>query len=523
LTTATLEDFKSHIPFSALSKTFQEAIIVVRNLGYKYIWIDSLCIIQDSREDWGHESEFMGGIYRNSICTIAATASKDGDCGCFRLRNTLRSGPCQLWGNELHRICVDIENDTVDRRYRREVNGGPLNTRAWVLQERVLSPRIIHYSESTVYWDCREAHFLDSGRSISDERSLSLGFEGGDARLFDTTSSTFKKDFSDHWKFSVEKYCEMKLTVESDRLIAFMGITKYVEEATGNQKCKFGLWTHYLLEHMLWRIQDASSISTIGRTTSEIPSWSWASHHGHIRYFPPNKEDTATTFWYPESEGGWKRDAPLDIDDPSLVENIVADISRQMELGVDPETGYLSNKVYCSTVIEECSSERLVCLSGKLNVTSGAVMILRDAFQAEEETAIMNSLRIGDNSVGYRRLVCIWLDYPMNPLPIDLVYLRIYVQGAQRPKVERFLNLSGSNGWDGTNKTLLAPYALHTIGLILLPTGQADQYRRVGFFRAIETLGVSPAPHPKGVDPENPFFKNCWFGEDCATRKLMIV
>jgi hypothetical protein len=71
------------IPWKDLSRTFQDAIIITNNLGYRYIWIDSLCIIQNDHQDWELESKNMASIYQNSILTIAASKSKDGDGGCF--------------------------------------------------------------------------------------------------------------------------------------------------------------------------------------------------------------------------------------------------------------------------------------------------------------------------------------------------------------------------------------------------------------------------------------------------------
>lgn len=295
LASASLPDFKRGIPFSSLSKNFQDAVTIVRKLGYEYLWIDSLCIIQNSKEDWKHESELMGDIYRNSVCTIAATASKDGDGGCFRLCSTLRDLPCQLWADEEHEICVDVEEDFVAKRYRKEVNSGPLNARAWVLQERTLSPRILHYSETSVYWDYQEAHCSDTGHPISDDSFLSWGFGTGDIRLFDKETLTSEKNFSDRWQSSVEKYFEMKLTVQSDRLIAVAGIMKYIEEVTGLE-CTFVLWMKHVIEHLFWRVGDASTRSA-RQIGARMPSWSSASiESGNIRYFPPHKADMAATF-----------------------------------------------------------------------------------------------------------------------------------------------------------------------------------------------------------------------------------
>ncbi|KAF1964057.1 HET-domain-containing protein, partial [Bimuria novae-zelandiae CBS 107.79] len=86
LTTATERSLRSGITIEELPPTFRDAINIVRRIGYRYIWIDSLCIFQDSLDDWTHESRKIGHIYRGSICTIAALASASTKPRCFAAR-----------------------------------------------------------------------------------------------------------------------------------------------------------------------------------------------------------------------------------------------------------------------------------------------------------------------------------------------------------------------------------------------------------------------------------------------------
>lgn len=74
---------KCSIPWAALPTTYKDAIITTHKLGLQYIWIDSLCIIQDQLSDWEIEAKDMGRIYKNSEVTIAALKSKDGSGGLF--------------------------------------------------------------------------------------------------------------------------------------------------------------------------------------------------------------------------------------------------------------------------------------------------------------------------------------------------------------------------------------------------------------------------------------------------------
>jgi heterokaryon incompatibility protein (HET) len=88
LTFSSVAGLHEGIDISMLSKTFQDAISVTKrflvDFGIRYLWIDSLCIIQDSEIDWMRESAVMGEIYQNAFCTITATAGKDGNDGLFR-------------------------------------------------------------------------------------------------------------------------------------------------------------------------------------------------------------------------------------------------------------------------------------------------------------------------------------------------------------------------------------------------------------------------------------------------------
>jgi hypothetical protein len=96
LSNANISQFTNLIDDAELPKTFQDAIAIARRLGVRFLWIDSLCIIQDSVEDWVKESSNMGNVYKNSLCNIAATAAPDGRTGCFLQRNPLLARPCRV-------------------------------------------------------------------------------------------------------------------------------------------------------------------------------------------------------------------------------------------------------------------------------------------------------------------------------------------------------------------------------------------------------------------------------------------
>jgi hypothetical protein len=57
-----------------MPRAFQDAIDITRQLGIRYLWIDSLCIIQGFEGDWEEQSSIMGDIYAHSFCTLAVQA-----------------------------------------------------------------------------------------------------------------------------------------------------------------------------------------------------------------------------------------------------------------------------------------------------------------------------------------------------------------------------------------------------------------------------------------------------------------
>lgn len=152
LTAATYQSMLQDVPTKQLSKNIQDAIQIACRLGFSYIWIDSLCIIQDSQEDWIRESANMRSIYAGAICTIAATGSENADGGCFHQRNSLSLYPCRLVGTPDWGIYVQ-RDELFD--FERGVDQSSLNQRAWVFQERLLSPRILHFGSEMLFWECQ--------------------------------------------------------------------------------------------------------------------------------------------------------------------------------------------------------------------------------------------------------------------------------------------------------------------------------------------------------------------------------
>ncbi|TVY14481.1 hypothetical protein LARI1_G007360 [Lachnellula arida] len=151
------------IQTKSLPRTFQDAIRITITLGIRYLWIDALCIIQDDADDWSIEAAKMAQVYQGSYITLAATSAQDGNGGLFV--DALRSPTLvvstdddpQLQGNT-----VEASSLTTTCLVRcsigslRDIWDSSLSRRAWVLQELVLSPRLVHFTSQQMYYQCHE-------------------------------------------------------------------------------------------------------------------------------------------------------------------------------------------------------------------------------------------------------------------------------------------------------------------------------------------------------------------------------
>ena len=259
LLTTNIERLRASIPFARLSKTFQEAISFVRITGIEYIWIDSLCIIQDSVEDWQVEAALMEKVYMAPTCNIAATASSDGSQGLFRARNIYDVMP----------IYLETSGSGLPNDQRREPGSGiidnlptklfvltgnglfwpdeldetPLSKRGWVFQESLLASRTLHFGSKQVLFECSKEKFCET---------FPIGLPEQIRRLADyqLRSKNIKHPFTYYdgrelkfsfplalmnWADIVDAYSSRSLTFGSDKLQAFSGVAREFQNVVGWQ------------------------------------------------------------------------------------------------------------------------------------------------------------------------------------------------------------------------------------------------------------------------------------------------
>jgi hypothetical protein len=147
-----IEELKRSIWVASLPPTFQDAVYVTHGLGLKYLWIDSLCIVQDDATDWETESKLMERVFSSAYCTIAASCSSGSGDSFLKPRSLRHSVAIQgpESSDSLYYVC-----ETTDDFYQ-DVDQSELNNRGWVLQERALSRRTIYFAERQSYWECGE-------------------------------------------------------------------------------------------------------------------------------------------------------------------------------------------------------------------------------------------------------------------------------------------------------------------------------------------------------------------------------
>jgi hypothetical protein len=156
LTSANFPQYLKSIPVSGLSSTLRDAVDTTRGIGLQYLWVDSMCILQDDPEDWACESATMAQVYGLSTCTIAAANSGSADGGCFVSRNQFRIRPCSIPNpfKTDSKYSFYVMSQHLNQIHERDVRDSLWYNRGWVFQERTLSPRLLIFGKTQMLWAC---------------------------------------------------------------------------------------------------------------------------------------------------------------------------------------------------------------------------------------------------------------------------------------------------------------------------------------------------------------------------------
>ena len=269
------------IPIEHLPKTFIDAITVTRALGVRYLWIDSLCILQDDEDDWRREAKRMGDVYECAFLVIAASSANDSRDGCFfrrwyepfadkhisipfwgigqNRRTTIQSGQ----GSANATLAVKLEWRQPKFGNSFDPMRSPLSRRGWATQEWILSRRIVHFLKDGMVWGCKTIGMDERGVDDNDTnahyRHLHLSTERS------------------NWVRIMCEHSGRKFTYPTDTLISLDGLA--VKMAIQRQgKYHYGLWSGQLPGQLLWFARGTFANSAL----LNVPSWSWASRIGEV-------------------------------------------------------------------------------------------------------------------------------------------------------------------------------------------------------------------------------------------------
>ena len=299
LTEERLRNLPVLFPLKTLPRTLRDAIVIARHLGFRFIWIDALCIVQDSAGslDWKQESENMDQIYGNASLTIAAAAAASTTQGilftCAGQEQPKCSLPYQLLNGQWGSVSVEAYETT-------EPPPEALDSRAWALQESLLSRRILRYGSTQMSWKCNRVEENANGPVLNWNKQA--------------------RSKTEDWTIIVTDYTARTLTYNSDRLAALSGYAKLLGSKRPYDEYLAGLWRSELPAQLLWYRSLKSTLHL--RPFSYIaPSWSWASIDGAVRFSfaPPNYQFHTEVLSVSMPTSANNQYSPLDVQGQSLL------------------------------------------------------------------------------------------------------------------------------------------------------------------------------------------------------------
>lgn len=284
--------YSRNIPLDVLPLTIIDALTVTHGVGMKYLWVDALCIVQDSDQDKMNEISNMHLIYRGAFLTIAAGVASTSLDGFLRPRvhdrgyvfNVRVDSPVGKQEGEIRQaIAMPV-------RLRRDQEMLPLYTRAWTFQEGQLSTRVLAYGNRGMVFCCLESRHTDGGleEPITTLRSIDDSIGASFKNLDPGNQSLGGVGHPLAWGVIVEAYTSRELTVGDDKLLAVMAIAEeYKRTKEGVGEYLAGLWRGDMLFQLLWAAHRVSDVKTKFKRPERYraPSWSWASLDGHFRIF----------------------------------------------------------------------------------------------------------------------------------------------------------------------------------------------------------------------------------------------
>lgn len=275
------------IPLNQLPATFLDAFSISRRLNIRYIWIDALCIVQNDSIDWDREARKMGAVYQSAYVTIAASSSDNAGQSFLEAQTNRRSLSFALpYDDKSPDTFSLVVGDRPDAKAN--IKHAELNRRGWVLQERLLSRRVLHFARDQVYWECRHHARAEDGSAFPQHLDQEFLFplpglmKKIDIKSLDEYTSEKDDVFQKVWTTILAFYCNCEFSQPPDRLIALSSLVNKLRPLT-KRTYEDGNWflpdSNLLPESLFWRPEDSQQ--SIDPTA---PSWSWTSRQGTLDF-----------------------------------------------------------------------------------------------------------------------------------------------------------------------------------------------------------------------------------------------
>lgn len=292
------KDLEKHmstgIPELSLTKTFRDAMDVSRKLRIQYIWIDSLCIIQDDDKEKGEEIQRMGDIYGNAYLVISAALAHNGDEGLYHERSPHSIEVTTEAGQTVKAQVFEKSHHDIWKKGEQywEAPKLPLFVRAWTFQERLLATRVIHYTPTELVWECWSYIGCECG-DLQNPQTSWPQFAGGGKNLKTEFGKVARwgsdNDRMDFWHNICAQYSARQLTYASDRLPALASIAKRMHKQELHGDYLAGIWECTLPKGLFWW-SDTTHLTPCSwgnathwrDKTHKIPTWSWLSIDGRV-------------------------------------------------------------------------------------------------------------------------------------------------------------------------------------------------------------------------------------------------
>ncbi|KIW18059.1 hypothetical protein PV08_02346 [Exophiala spinifera] len=291
-----------------LPNTIQEALTYISELGLSYLWVDSVCIIQDDEADWSGESVQMLKVFGNAALSLFTDSAQNDDysflanCrqGSFQQRSGVSltivtaNGPAQANLVKRYSPYEVAPPARASDLFQSDVVHSPLSTRAWILQEQLVSRRQLHFGEFQQYWICGEVCQAEDGSDL-------LAFLPSWFRWTSPKTDILKRldpsniEHRQHnlWAQLVETYTHRSLTRRQDRLLALSGLARLSGQLYSDRYL-VGCWTRCIGRNLLWvsalkhpprKKEDPSEPSHRRASLLKgIPTWSWVAADGAVEY-----------------------------------------------------------------------------------------------------------------------------------------------------------------------------------------------------------------------------------------------